>query len=374
MSRVIPPQPPPHPAWKPPAIPTVWDDLLAGIHTPDDWARKRLAAKARFLELIRDAAAPQPPQNKDLRVEQEYAVPGLKIQRITYNVEEDERAQAYLALPPGAPPPEGWPGVICIHGTTNWGARRNVGLPPEPGDPHGDRQVSGFDYAALLARHGFATISPEHFCCASRLPAEGPYETGPFYRKHPRWSAVGKFCYENRSAFDILAAQPGVDARRIGVTGHSAGGQGSIWAAAYDERIQCAAPACAYMTFRADPDPLQWSRDYWYIYFPQLRERFLRGEQIECDFHEMLALIAPRPLLEFFALNDCDPLSQAHRTLLHVKVHELYRLLGREDAHAFLVFGDGHTLPIFTQMTLLSWMERWLKYGGAMLGGWTPPY
>lgn len=374
MARVIPPQPPPHPAWKPHPIPTVWDDLLEGVATPESWAEKRKAIRARFLDLIRAAAAPQPPKDLQLKVEQEYQADGFRIQRITYNVERDERAQAYLALPPGPPPQGGFPGVVCLHGTTNWGARRCVGLPPESGDPHADKKVAGLDYARQLVKLGFATISPEHFCCASRMPKEGPYETTAFYRKHPQWSAPGKYCYDSRIAFDVLAAQPGVDASRIGVTGHSLGGQGSIWLAAYDERIRCSVPACAYMTFRECPTPLEWSRDYWYIYFPQLRERFMRGERIECDFHEMMALIAPRPLLEFFALNDGDPTAQAHRALMHLKLHEVYRLLGQESAHAFLVFGDEHTFPTLSQTSMATWLSRWLKHGGDMLGGWNAPF
>ena len=54
----------------------------------------------------------------------------------------------------------------------------------------------------------------------------------------------------------------------------------SIWLAAVDERIRCAAPSCSGATFRENPAPLHWSRDYWYIYFPQIREEFLGGRKV----------------------------------------------------------------------------------------------
>ena len=62
--------------------------------------------------------------------------------------------------------------------------------------------------------------------------------------------------------------------------------------------------------------------------------------------------------------------AQAHRTLLHVKLHQLYRLLQAEPAHAFLVFGDGHSIPDLSSDCVLSWMDRWLKHDGNALGAW----
>jgi dienelactone hydrolase len=358
------------PDWTPTPVTTSWDDLLDGVTTVEDWETKRLSIRGRFLDLIRDAAAPEPPDLR-LEVEREWNAGDFSIQYVSYQVEEDECAHAYMGIPSGTAPDGGFPGVVCLHGTTNWGARRTLGLLPEPGDPDGDKDgVEGKDFARQLVRRGYVTISPEHFCSASRIPAEGRYETAALYRKHPGWSAVGKYTYDSAIATTVIAARDDVDETRLGVTGHSLGGHGSIFLAAYDDRIKCAIPSCSGGTFRENPAPLHWSRDYWYVYFPQLREDFLAGRQVQCDFHEMFALIAPRPVLERFALNDGDTTGQAHRVMLHLKVHELYRLLGHEDAHAFLVFGDGHAIPDLSQEACLSWMDRWLKHEGDPLGSW----
>lgn len=360
----------PHPAWTPTPLKTSWDDLLDGIDSLEAWMEKRQSVRARFLALIRDEAAPDPPDDLQIEVEREWDGDGFHIQDISYAVEADERAHAYVGVPDGPVPEGGHPGVVCVHGTTNWGARRTLGLPPEPGDPHETKVSRGLDYARQLVRRGYVTISPEHFCSARRMPSEGPYETAAFYRRHPEWSAVGKYVYDSRIACSVLAQRPDVDATHLGVTGHSLGGHGSIWLAAYDDRIRCAAPSCSGATLRENPAPLHWSRDYWYIYFPQIREEFLAGRQVPCDFHEMMSLIAPRPLLERFALNDGDTTGQAHRAMLHLKLQELYRLLDAEPAHAFLVFGDGHAIPDMSSACFLSWMDRWLKHEGDPLGGW----
>ncbi len=359
--------------WPPTPITTSWDDLLEGIDSPESWAEKRKTVHTRFLDLLCDDAAPAPAFEPDLRVESEWDAGDFHIQYVSYQVETDERAHAYIGIPNQAMPENGFPGVVCLHGTTNWGARRTLGLPPELGDPHADKGgVEGKDFARHLVRHGYVTISPEHFCCASRMPEEGPYETTAFYRKHPNWSAVGKYVYDSVIATTVLASRSDVNADSLGVTGHSLGGHGAIWLAAYDDRIACAVPSCSAQTFRENPNPLHWSRDFWYIYFPQIREQFLAGETVQCDFHEMFALIAPRPVLDRYALNDGDPQSQSHRTMMHLKVHELYRLLDRESAHAFLAFGDGHFISDLSQKSLLSWMDRWLKHEGDPLGNWDP--
>lgn len=356
---------------------TVWDDLLAGIDNREQWLEKRTAVKQRFLELIRHEAAAAVPQAFDLDVEQEWDAGGFLIQYVSYQVEADERAHAYIAVPDAARPPGGFPGVICLHGTTNWGARRTLGLAPDADDPHADRWPDGavgMDYARQLTLRGFVCIVPEHFCCASRRPSDPqarPFDTADFYRRHPEWSAVGKYMHDSSIATDILAQRADVDAQRLGVTGHSLGGQGSIWLAAFDERIKVVSPSCAAMTFREYAQAADhWSREQWYIYFPQLREQLLAGNNIQCDFHEMMALIAPRPLFERFALDDCDPHCQNHRTLLHLKLRELYRLYDAESAHSFLVTGDGHSIPQLSMHGMLCWMERWLqaegnKYGSA---------
>ena len=115
------PAEPTHPNWTPHPIVTRWDDLTDGIKSAADWERKRRDVKKRFLELIRDEAAPPVPRDLDVRTEWEQDGDGFSIRRISYNVEADERAHAFLAVPSGPAPAGGFPAVLCIHGTRNWG-------------------------------------------------------------------------------------------------------------------------------------------------------------------------------------------------------------------------------------------------------------
>jgi dienelactone hydrolase len=367
------PDAPFHPNWTPKPIPTYWDDLLDGVATPADWAAKRPAMKRRFLDLLRDDEKPPVPRDLQIENEREWDGGGFTIRRITYNVEDGERATAYVGIPTDAAPAGGYPAVLCIQGTTNWGARQTLGLTRDPDEePHGNDQIAGKDYARALVRAGFVTISPEHFNCSRRRPpkAERPFDTADFYKRHPRWTALGKSTFENRLALDVLETLSFVDRTKLGTTGFSLGGTNSMTITAYDERIRCAAPNGAAMTFNQWEDPLNWSRDHWYVYVPHIREALLRGERIPCDQHEWLALCALRPVMELFATNDTSVGAQTQRVHIHLKIAELYRLLGAEPSHAYLAFGDGHTIPMLSTAAIIAWMERWLKHGGDPIGSW----
>tara|TARA_Y100000588_G_C14063476_1_gene842535 strand:- start:323 stop:712 length:390 start_codon:yes stop_codon:yes gene_type:complete len=121
--------------------------------------------------------------------------------------------------------------------------KRAAGLVDNPGKA----------YLEHLCRRGYVVIAPEHFESGNRVPSERPYETGRFYEKHRDWTAVGKFTYEHSIAIDVLETLDFVDTQNIVVLGHSLGGHGTFFVAAYDERILVAASNCSASFFRHNP-------------------------------------------------------------------------------------------------------------------------
>ncbi|MBN1910265.1 MAG: acetylxylan esterase [Pirellulales bacterium] len=333
----------------PPEIQSSWDDLLVGVKTRQDWARRREVLRKRFLELLRDEHKPAKPPLELKRHESTVVDGQYKRWLISYNVEKGERAHAFLGIPLKLNGKA--PAVVALHGTYHLGKERLAGLVDNPDKAFLDQ----------LCRRGYIVIAPDHFVAGHRIPPEGPYDTRRFYSRHPEWSAAGKATYEHSIAIDVLETLDQVDPHRIGVVGHSLGGQGALFLAAYDSRIQAAACNCMAAPFRHNRQVQHWARDRWYVYFKHLRPALISDRLPPIDFHEIMALVAPRPMLDVSALNDGDPLTQRQRVLMLMKVIDVYELERAPSNFAFFVHGRGHSVSHESRQLLFAWLDTHLK-------------
>ena len=333
----------------PPVITSSWDDLLAGVASPEEWLARRKILRQRYLDLLRDD---QKPERPPLEIEEHESVVIDKTytrRLISYNVESDERAHAYLGVPLELNGKA--PGIVALHGTFPKGKERVAGLVDNPDKAYLDH----------LCRRGYVVIAPDHFVAGHRIPPEGSYETARFHKKHPEWTAVGKFTYEHSIAVDVLQSLEEVDSDNIGALGHSLGGHGTLFLAAYDERIKAAACNCGASFFRHNSRVDQWSRDRWYVYFKHIRPGLLEGNLPPIDFHEIMALVAPRAFMDLSGMNDGNPLTQRQRVLMLMKVMDAYELEKAPGNFAFYVHGQGHSVNHESRELIYGWMDKHLK-------------
>jgi dienelactone hydrolase len=332
-----------------PEIYSSWDDLTRGIDSRDHWHARRRMLKQRYLELLRDQYKPEKPA-LDLTIHEDIVVDDLYQRKlISYAVEAGERAHAYLGIPLNTVGKA--PAIVALHGTYKYGKKRAAGLIDNPDKAYLDH----------LCRRGYVVIAPEHFVSGHRIPAKGPYETGTFHKKHPEWTAVGKFTYEHSIAIDVLQSLEQVDNERIGALGHSLGGHGTFFLAAYDERIKASACNCGAAFFRHNPSVEAWSRDHWYVYFKPIREDLLKRKMPPIDFHEIISLIAPRAFLDLSGLNDGHGPTQRQRLLMLMKVMDVYELEGAPENFGFYVHGRGHSVAHESRQLIYGWMDTHLK-------------
>lgn len=326
----------------------------------DAWASARTALR-RLLDAFLGVPAARVPLRP--RIVDESVVGDVVHRTVSYDVGADERIRARVLLPRHVRGP--LPAVLCPHQTTQVGAKEPAGL---AGNPE-------LHTAVHLAERGYVAIAYDALCFGERHdPASGHYgDAIPFYRRHPRWSLLGKMIFDLSRAIDYLETLDVVDPRRIGSIGHSHGGITTLWGMALDPRIRAGVSNCGYDTFRIDGNTFRWShatallpRLGFYVTSPHLTMDRYRAVpdseviQVPFDQHMLLALIAPRPLL--LSISDDDPVFpnagwSARRSL--ARVAPVYHALEAGDRLDSYFWTGGHRFPAHAAGRAYAWLDRW---------------
>jgi len=292
------------------------EDREVSILTSRQWPAKRRDILSRLESVLGEfptATVPLEPQ-----VVSQEDMGTYLLQKVRYQVEPDESCPAWLLLP--KPLTHRQPAVLCCHQT----------VPPGKDEPAGVlAQRGGLALAKELVTRGYVCLAPDSITAGERVyPGAVPFDTAPFYARHPHWSALGKMLWDHQRALDFLCMLDAVDSDRLGVIGHSLGGENAIMLGAFDHRIKATAASCAYTPFAVDPTPERWCRASWFVYLPRLRGYVSEGRHPPFTWVEVLSLLAPRAFHYSYALGDeCFPGGEAVAQDM-TKLGRLYDLLG----------------------------------------------
>jgi hypothetical protein len=233
--------------------------------------------------------------------------------------------------------------VIVSGGAPAGGARRGAGTQPTAAaaparggfggganSPMAQCLAIGWGYATVNT----GAIQPDNSAGLSTgiigLTSEGQP------RNPDDWGVLSAWAWGMSRAMDYFETDKSVDAKQLGIEGHSRWGKEALWAAAVDQRWAICWPSCsgeggASLEMRAwgeSLDDVAGGESYW------MAGNFLKyggnWNKLPVDAHELISLVAPRPI--FVTGGTGDQWADPHGEFLAcVGAAPVYRLLGAKD-------------------------------------------
>lgn len=339
---------PAEPAWltdvqrAPSAIPAdatepallLFDGQHKPIETPEGWKARRRELLRLWKEFLGEI--PVNHRAPALTVLDEDRPDGVVRSLVRYESEPGLQVEGYLLRP--AKSGERRPGIVVLHSTTDATIRQPAGL-----DGSADLHLG-----LALAQRGSVTFCPR--CYLWQYSRAGKIADAVTWltERHPKVRGMAKMLFDARRAVDVLAAQPDVDADRLGAIGHSLGGKEVLYLAAFDDRIRATVSSeggigVSYSNWEAP----------WYL------GDAIRRPGFPLDHGQVLSLVAPRAFLLVGGDSaDGDRSWPYIRTAL-----PLWRLTGAPSAVGLLNHRGGHAFPAGARVKAFEWLDWFLRAG-----------
>jgi len=299
-----------------------------------DWEIYKMQLKNEIIKKAGVVVDHKLPLN--IKVTSTIQMKGYTIKNLTFQTRAGVYATANLYIPDGKGP---FPGIINTVG--HW--------PKSKIDSSGQQAVGH-----SLALNGYVCLTMDPWGSGERGTTPGIFEyhgscLGASLMNIGE-SLMGIQISDNMRGIDLLCSLPNVDAKNIGATGASGGGNQTMWLASMDERVKAAVPVVSVGTFES------------YIMQSNCICELLIDGLTYTEEAGVLALIAPRALKICNHKQDDNPTfypSEMLRSYNNAK--PVFKIFGVENNISNEVIDLTHGYMAEDREAMLGWFDLHLK-------------